>query len=127
MAFHRPKKAALLVGHGSKAPGFQAAMEKTARRLRADKHFTGVALAYLDITPPSIPEAIDRLAARGIKEILVLPYFLQLGRHVREHVPAIVARAAESYRGKVRIVLCPYLGYDERIVSVVKKRLGEHT
>lgn len=124
MTLRRPKKAALIIGHGSKAPGFEQAMKKTARRLAALGDFDAVAMAYLEITPPAIHEAIDRLAARGMSEIRVLPYFLQMGRHVREHIPAAVAQAAAKHRGKVRVVLCPYLGYDERIVAVVIKRLA---
>lgn len=121
----RKKTAALLIGHGSKLKGFGSAMEAVARRLRKDARFDAVACAYLEIAPPSVPDAIDALAAEGFSEIRVLPYFLQLGRHVQEDLPAIVGWAREKHAPGVKVVLCPYLGYDDGIADVVRRRLEE--
>lgn len=119
------KRAALIVGHGSKMRGFEAAMVKTAREIKREGRFDFVDLAYLEITRPSISEAIDRLVKKGAAEIRVLPYFVLSGRHVASDIPAIIARARERCRGSTRIVLCPYLGYHPKIVSVVKERLRQ--
>ncbi len=119
------KKAAIIVGHGSKMRGFQAAMEKVALNLRNRGAFDFVSCAYLEITPPSIERAIDSLARRGATKIFVLPYFLLMGVHIREDIPKIVKSVRRKYRSQVEIILCPYLGYHERIVSVVSQRLRE--
>ena len=121
----RYKTAVVIVGHGSKMKGFQRAMEKVARQLRRRRAFDFVSCAYLEITPPSIERAIDSLARRGATTILVLPYFLLMGVHIKEDIPKIVRSLRQKYRGKVKIILCPYLGYHEKIVSVVSQRLGE--
>jgi len=120
-----PKRAAVIVGHGSKMKGFQRAMEKVARQLRRRSAFDFVSCAYLEITPPSIERAIDSLARRGATTILVLPYFLLMGVHTQEDIPKIIRSIRGKYRGKAKIILCPYLGYHEKIVSVVSERLGK--
>ena len=116
--------AVILVGHGSKRRGFQAPMEKVARALRRDKKFSQVLCAYLDINPPSIHEAIDQCALKKHKRVSVLPYFVLKGKHVKLHIPQEVAKAQKKYRGKMRIRLCPYLGYHKKLVEVVKERLS---
>ena len=113
----------ILVGHGSKAPGFDTAMKKVALRLRVQKLYREVRCAFLEVSSPSIPEAIDECVRKGAAEIRVLPYFVLTGKHVTRDIPRIVAVAAGKYRGKARVVLCPYLGYHEKIVSVVRERL----
>ncbi len=118
-------KAVLLVGHGSKMKGFQDAMEKIAQRLAVDLNPVAVRLAFLEIAAPSIPDAIDSLAARGFTEVKILPYFVQAGKHVQVDLPEIAAWAAEKYRGRVRVTLCPYLGFHDKIVEVVKERIAE--
>lgn len=90
-------------------------MRRVARKL-------GARCAYLEINTPSIPEAIDRAARAGSRDIRVLPYFLLTGRHVLEDIPRIILEAKKKHP-KTAIRLCPYLGYDERIVAVARDRL----
>ncbi len=118
-------RAIIIVGHGSKQKGFQAAMEKVAAVLRRGGEFGVVLCAYLEITKPSIPEAIGRCARKGAREIIVLPYFLLTGRHVERDIPRIIAEARKKHKGKARIKRAPYLGYHGKIVEVVKQRIGE--
>ena len=124
MRLSKQKKiAAVIVGHGSKLKGFDAALRKVTRDVRRDKRFFLVQHAYLAINAPSIPEAIRQCARKGAKEIRVLPYFLLSGKHIILHIPRIVSEARKSFPG-VKIILCPYLGYDAALVALVKKRLS---
>ena len=100
-------------------------MEQLARRLKQDKRFPMVLCAYLEITPPSISDAIDQCVQKGTGEILVLPYFLLMGNHVRSDIPYLVSQAKKKYWRHAKIVLCPYLGYHDKIMAVVKQRLKE--
>ena len=122
MRSSKPACAVVLVGHGSKARDFDGAMRRVARRL-AHGPFRSVQCAYLEINYPSIPDAIRQAVERGAREVRILPYFVLSGRHVVHDIPGIVRTAKKLHGKKTRIRLCPYLGYDERIVGVVKDRL----
>ena len=99
-------------------------MVRVAAALRKKK--AGLVLcAYLGSASPSVPEAVARCVRRGAGEIVVVPYFVLAGDHVGEDIPAIVREAAEKHRGKVKIRLSPYLGYHEKIVSVVQERIRQ--
>jgi sirohydrochlorin ferrochelatase len=114
----------ILVGHGSKARGFDRAMKRVAAALRRGPYRT-VQCAYLEINSPSISEAIRQAVRRGAREVRVLPYFLLAGNHVRKDIPAIIASERKRQRSKTRIFLRPYLGYDPKIVSVVRERISD--
>jgi sirohydrochlorin ferrochelatase len=113
------KPSVILVGHGSKLRGFDWAMKRVAKSLKKGP-FACVICAYLEITKPSIPQAVKK-ALRFSSEVRLVPYFLLSGRHINEHIPQIAADERKKWP-KAKIVLRPYLGFDERIADVVKER-----
>lgn len=117
-----PAEAVILVAHGSRARGFDRPVRRLAAALRRTGRYTSVETAFLEITPPDVATAIERVVASGARRIRVLPYFLLGGRHVQEDLPLLCAQARGKHRG-VRIKLCPYLGFHEKIVSVVLERI----
>ena len=114
----------MLVGHGSKARGFDRALRRVERTLKKERLYFDVRCGFLEAAEPSIPQVIRECVERGAKEVRLLPYFVLSGKHVMNDIPRIVADAAKKYRKDAKIVLCPYLGYHAKIVSIVKERLG---
>ena len=117
------KTSVVLVGHGSKARGFEAPMKKVAQDLSRSGRYRDVIPAYFEIASPSIPEAVGLCVKRGASRVKVLPYFLLLGAHVTQDIPSIVASEKKKYSRRAAVILCPYLGYDPRISEVAKKRI----
>ena len=69
-------------------------------------------------------EAFERCVRQGAKEIIVIPYFLHFGVHLRQDIPEILREAAAKHP-EVRLVLGRHLGYDDSLVALVEKRIGE--
>ncbi len=113
----------VLIGHGSKVKGFEAPLKKVAKDLEASGRYRDVLVAYLEIAPPSIEEAVERCVKRGARRVKLLPYFLLLGAHVTEDLPAIAGQLRKRFKKQAAITLCPYLGYDPKISAVAEKRL----
>ena len=113
----------MLVSHGSQFRGFDAPLKKIKRILLKTGPPQQILLAYLEINSPSISDAIDRCVKQGASQIKILPYFVLGGSHVKTHIPQIVLKAQRKYRGKAKIILCPYLGFHKKIADVVKERL----
>jgi sirohydrochlorin ferrochelatase len=100
----RGERALLLVAHGSRRPEPAAELEALAAAL-AERLGTRVATAYLELTPPSIPEGLRALLAEGHRAIGVIPFFLSSGRHVLEDVPNEVAEVvAEASEARIEIL-----------------------
>ena len=118
------KRAVLLVGHGSKLAGSNDAMDQVIARLRQEEPATLFQAAFLEIQSPSIPEGIELCLKKSAEEVIVVPYFVQTGKHVVQDIPRIVAEAKTRYPQK-EIRLAEYLGFDERIVAIVNDRIHQ--
>ena len=116
------KHAVLLVGHGSNLAGSNAALEQVIQALRKQEPATFFQSAFLELQSPNILEGIELCLHQGASEVVVVPYFVQTGRHVVEDIPRIVTEAKSKFPEK-SIRLAEYLGFDQKIVSVVADRV----
>jgi len=116
-------RAVILIGHGSRAAGADDDMERIAEGLRRK---SGGIVETCRMSGRGIPfaEAFESCVGRGAKEIIVLPYFLHFGVHLREDIPEILRENVENHP-EVRLVLGKHLGYDDALVNLVAKRAGE--
>ena len=115
--------ALLLMAHGSPDESANAPIARVAERVRASGRFAAVRVAFLDLNAPAISVALDELATSS-ERIIALPYFLQLGGHVAEDLPALIAQARLRHPA-VAIDLAPHLGYDPLLAQVVADRAQE--
>jgi sirohydrochlorin cobaltochelatase len=115
--------ALLLMAHGSPDASANAPIEAVAERVRATGRFADVRVAFLDLNEPAIPDALDDMASRG-GLVVALPYFLQLGGHVAEDLPALIAQARLRHP-HVAIALASHLGYDPLLAQVIADRARE--
>jgi sirohydrochlorin cobaltochelatase len=117
------KSAVILIGHGSRAAGADDDMERIAERLRSVAHGI-VEVCRMSGRGAPFAEVFEKCVRQGSKEIIVIPYFLHFGVHLRQDIPELLREAAER-RPEVRLVLGRHLGYDDTLAALVEKRLGE--
>jgi sirohydrochlorin cobaltochelatase len=117
------RAALVIVAHGSPDPAANWPVDSLAAQLRA---ICGgaVSTAYLGLNEPPLPDELDRLARAGERQIIVVPYFLQLGGHVAEDLPALIAAARQRHPAAT-ILLAEHLGYDPLLVSAIADRVAE--
>jgi sirohydrochlorin cobaltochelatase len=115
--------ALLLMAHGSPDPAANQPIEQVAARLEAIGCYAHVAVCYMELNQPSIPDAIDDLVTRGTMQLVAVPYFLQLGGHVAEDLPATIVTAQQRHAA-TQISLAEHLGYDELLVEVIAERIN---
>ena len=102
--------AILLVAHGSRRLAAAEELARTCSRLEARlSDDLRVRCAFLELNEPSIPDGLRAFAATGIKQILVIPYFLNSGRHASQDVPQILdTMRAELHDVAIRML--PIIG-----------------
>ncbi len=113
----------LLMAHGTPRPQANAALPRIAARLRDALALDGATVAYLDCNRPDIPTGFAELAAAGAGRIVALPFFLHVGRHVAEDLPAHVA-AAQAAHPAIAIAAAHHLDYDPCLAAVVADRVA---
>ena len=120
-------KALLIIAHGSR---LQASNDEV-RALRdalepiLDMKFSQLKVAYLELCEPSISQAINALVANDVAEIIVMPYFLNKGRHVTEDVPGELEKMRNRYP-ELTITALPYFGQSRLIPSLLKNIIDSH-
>ena len=114
--------AILLVAHGSRRRESNEEVCALAEQLKAADSVktTIVHAAFLDMTEPSIPAGIAACVQDGATSIVLIPYFLNSGRHVISDVPAIAEDTMKQYPG-VTLKIAPHLGESGLMAGVLTK------
>ena len=118
------KPAILLVDHGSRRAEANAQLESIAQLLRDRDPERIVRIAHMELASPTIDEGLAACIEAGASEVVVHPYLLAPGRHSREDIPSLAARAATAYPG-VTVRVSEPLGVHENLVDVVLARVDE--
>jgi sirohydrochlorin cobaltochelatase len=111
------------MAHGTPLPEANAPLASIAAAVARRGGFALHDVAYLDCNAPDIPGGMAGLAARGAAQIVALPYFLHLGRHVRDDLPRLVSQAAAALP-QATIVRAQHLDYDPLLVDVLAARIA---
>ncbi len=116
-------RAVILIGHGSRAAGADNDMERISEGLRVK---LGGIVVTCRMSGRGIPfdEAFDQCVRQGAKNVIVLPYFLHFGVHLRQDIPEMLREAAVK-NPQVRLILGKHLGYDDSLVALIRKRIVE--
>ena len=119
----QPASALLLLAHGTTIPPANRAIEEVAAAVGEEAEYDSVGVAYLDLNQPTIPDALDALAADGYGFIVTMPYFLHQGRHVAEDVPALLEEAAARWPDVI-FAHAEHLGYDLLLADLIAERIA---
>ena len=84
------QRALILFAHGARAASWAAPFERLRDMTQARMPGTRVALAFLELMTPQLPELVAELAAAGAARITVVPVFLGQGGHVLRDLPLMV-------------------------------------
>ncbi|HRQ57945.1 MAG TPA: CbiX/SirB N-terminal domain-containing protein [Azoarcus taiwanensis] len=114
----------VLFGHGARAPEWAAPMERARDRLRSQAAADEVELAFLEFMAPTLPEALDELAQRGIARIEVIPMFLAQGGHLKRDLPALLDEARARHP-QLDIRLAPAVGEAESVIAAMADYAAE--
>jgi sirohydrochlorin cobaltochelatase len=111
-------RALVLFAHGARAPGWAAPFERLRALAAARLPDCEVSLAFLELMTPSLPDEVAALAARGIRQITVVPVFLGQGGHLRRDLPALVERMRADHPGLTLEVAGP-VGEDPAVLQAM--------
>ncbi|GAX62555.1 sirohydrochlorin cobaltochelatase [Candidatus Scalindua japonica] len=113
-------KALLLVAHGSRRQQSNDEVVLLADKLRKKcfMHYDIVNAAFLELAEVLIPDGIKKCIDEGASSIVVLPYFLNSGRHVIEDIPNIVNDTIKNHPD-VDIRIAPHLGASDLMMELL--------
>jgi sirohydrochlorin ferrochelatase len=100
----------VIFAHGSSVASANQAVEQVAASASLEGGFPLYETAFLD-AKPDLRTAAGKLAARGVDRILVVPYFLTLGIHLKRDLPALVKELENDFPGMKMYIAPPLDGH----------------
>lgn len=116
--------AVLLIAHGSREPSANADLHALASRLAAGGEYPIVEACFLELAEPDIVAGGARCVARGASRVLMVPYFLSAGVHLRRDLTAARATLA-ALHPSIPFLLGPPLGPHPWLDRLVAERARE--
>lgn len=111
----------VLLGRGSSDRHANGEMAKMARWLQEESQHEIVDLAFTGITFPRLERVVQRQAALGLRQIVVLPYYLFTGTLIQR-----IGRQVEHLRlqyPQLRFALGSYFGFEPEIALLLADRV----
>jgi sirohydrochlorin ferrochelatase/(2Fe-2S) ferredoxin len=113
----------VLVGHGSRVAEANAAFLRFAELVR-EASGSAVEPGFVELAEPTVPQAIERAASLGSREVVVLPFILFAAGHVKSDIPLHV-QAARSRHPGFRFAQGTPIGLHPKVLEILDDRLAE--
>lgn len=112
------KRGLILFAHGARDPQWAKPFERLAARVRTQRPDLHVALAYLDLMSPRLPESVATLAESGCERIAVVPIFLGQGGHVLRDLPLQVEQLRQRFP-QLTMEIARAAGEDDAVLDAI--------
>ena len=109
----------LLIGHGSSDKNARIAFEYIINSLRP--FYRKVEFCFLELDNPNIQQGIKMMVENNPKVLILMPYFLHKGAHMKRDVINDVNEALKKYRFK-DVFIANHLGVDQKLVDLIMER-----
>ena len=113
----------VMLGRGSSDRQANGEMAKMARWLMEETDHELVDLAFTGITWPRLEKAVQRQSLLGMKQVVVLPYYLFNGTLVER-----IARQVENLKAQypaIRFTSTAYFGFEREIFELLEARVND--
>ena len=114
----------LLIAHGSRRPEANADLDHVAAEMHKRQKFDYIQCSFLELTHPDIHTAGVFCVQEGCTEVVMLPYFLSPGVHVRDDLTEARTKLMEEYPG-IGFKLAEPLGRHPMLIDIVAMRATE--
>lgn len=116
--------AVLLIAHGSRRAEANQELVELARRLLADGTYAIVEPSFLELAEPDIVTGGTTCVEKGASMVLMVPYFLSAGVHIRRDLTEARDQLAAAHP-RISFRLGQPLGPHTLLDNLVRERIRE--
>ena len=118
------KTAILMMAHGSRIANAYDAAREVATMVQEKTGFEIFEVSFRELHEPNIQQGIDACVAKGAERILLMPYFLFMGAHVKHDLPEEIEMAQKRHPGLI-MEMGGHLGAHRKLAEIEAERIGE--
>lgn len=120
----------VLVGHGSELSSYKENIDELATIIRKRSPSMIVKSGFMQLSTPSIRDAVSSAVEEGAEKLIVVPVFLAKSRHTTEDIPRLLGMKKGEDRGtlffkerrEVQVAYCEPIGADRRLAEIILDR-----
>jgi sirohydrochlorin cobaltochelatase len=113
-------RALILFGHGARDPKWAEPFQRLQQIIQTRLPDVTVALAFLELMTPRLPDLVRQLEETGYTEVTVVPVFFGQGGHVLRDLPAMVAQLRQDHP-EMTLKIAGAVGEDAEVLNAVAK------
>lgn len=110
--------ALILFAHGARDPRWAAPFNRLRDIVQATRPDIAVAVAFLELMTPGLPEVAQDMAAKGCESITIVPVFLGQGGHVLRDLPELVTQLRDTHPA-IRIDVAQAVGENADVLNAI--------
>lgn len=117
------KTGAIILAHGSRASKVNGRISDIIKLVKKKTKLLFVEQAHLQLSKPDLSKSVKKLANKGCVRIIIVPFFLLSGNHVKRDIPEVIKKEQVRYPN-IRFIYTEDLGLDTRISDIVIERIA---
>ncbi len=107
--------------HGSSVESANEAVRAVTAEMARRGGYEVVEAAFLGGGAPDLAGALDHVAARGAARVVVIPYFLTLGLHLKRDLPRLIEELRQTHPGLEIEVTEPLDGHPAMVDALLDR------
>ncbi len=105
------KTGIIVFAHGSSVGSANDAVGEVVKDVAREGGYALASPAFLELAHPDLPEAVAELSAQGATRVVIVPYFLTPGIHLKRDLPRLVADLRQRHPELIFDVTPPLDGH----------------
>lgn len=112
------RRALILFAHGARDPRWAEPFQRLQKLTQAQMPDVLVALAFLELMTPTLPDLVAQLIHTGCDDVTVVPVFFGQGGHVLRDLP-LLAERLRSAHPELSLKLVRAIGEDAEVLNAM--------
>lgn len=112
------RRALVLFAHGARDPRWAEPFQRLQKMTQAQMPDVLVALAFLELMQPTLPELVPQLIHSGCDDVTVVPVFFGQGGHVVRDLPLLIQRLRSAHP-ELELKLVRAIGEDAEVLQAM--------
>lgn len=113
-------RALILFAHGARDPKWAEPFQRLQGIIQTQLPDVTVALAFLELMAPRLPELVSELEEKGHTEVTVVPVFFGQGGHVLRDLPAMVEQLRQDHP-EMTLKVAGAVGEDPDVLNAIAR------
>ncbi len=118
------KSGVVLIAHGSRREEANTEIRNLVHQVQEANPHGIYEVAFMQFGSPDLKSAAARMAAKGVKRIVVVPLFLITGNHVTQDIPQELVNLKSDYPD-LEVILARHLAGHPALVTIIQDRIVE--